>query len=112
MTNERERGGIPSFQTSIKHPHPSPLPEGEGVSSLSPREGLGEGESRWRSFTYDELTARDKTNLDIFWLKDQSLEDTENLPPHEVLAQEIVEQLQTALNEFRSVEEIFTVNDD
>lgn len=48
---------------------------------------------------------RDKTNLDIFWLKDESLEDSENLPPPEVLAQEIVEQLEAALVEFRSVEE-------
>ncbi|MES9970155.1 MAG: hypothetical protein ABW092_08980 [Candidatus Thiodiazotropha sp.] len=61
---------------------------------------------RWKSFTYDELIARDKTNMDIFWLKDESLEDTENLPPPEVLAQEIVEQLEAALEEFRNVEEI------
>jgi type I restriction enzyme M protein len=46
---------------------------------------------RWKPFTYDELIARDKTNLDIVWLKDESLEDTENLPAPEVLAQEIVE---------------------
>ncbi|MDH5328165.1 MAG: type I restriction-modification system subunit M [Gammaproteobacteria bacterium] len=65
---------------------------------------------RWKSFTYDELVARDKTNLDIFWLKDESLEDTENLPPPEVLAQEIVEQLEAALEEFRSVEEILNGN--
>ena len=58
-----------------------------------------------KSFTYDELIARDKTNLDIFWLKDDSLEDTENLPAPEVLAQEIVEQLEAALEEFRSVED-------
>lgn len=61
-------------------------------------------EGRWRAFDYDELVARDKTNLDIFWLKDESLEDTENLPPPEVLAAEIVEQLEAALEEFRSVE--------
>ncbi len=61
---------------------------------------------RWKSFTYEELTARDKTNLDIFWLKDDSLEDTENLPAPGILAQEIVEQLEAALSEFRSVEEI------
>ena len=69
-------------------------------------------EGRWRSFTYDGLIARDKTNLDIFWLKDESLEDTENLPPPEVLAQEIVEQLEAALEEFRSVEEVLAVNGD
>jgi len=67
-------------------------------------------EGRWRSFTYDELIARDKTNLDIFWFKDESLEDTENLPAPEILAQEIVEQLEAALNEFRSVEEVLGGN--
>ena len=59
---------------------------------------------RWRRYTYEELIARDKTNLDIFWLRDESLEDTDNLPPPEVLASEIVEQLEAALEEFRSVE--------
>lgn len=59
---------------------------------------------RWKAFTYAELLARDKTNLDIFWLKDESLEDTDNLPPPEVLAAEIVEQLEAALEEFRAVE--------
>lgn len=64
------------------------------------------GEGRWRSYSYDELVVRDKTNLDIFWLKDDSLEDAENLPAPEVLAAEIVEQLQAALDEFRAVEEV------
>lgn len=63
---------------------------------------------RWQSFTYEELIARDKTNLDIFWLRDESLEDTENLPPPNVLASEIVEQLEAALEEFRSVEEVLS----
>lgn len=66
---------------------------------------------RWKSYTYDELVARDKTNLDIFWLRDESLEDTENLPPPEVLASEIVEQLEAALTEFKNVEEILSIND-
>ena len=65
---------------------------------------------RWKSFTHDDLIARDKTNLDIFWLKDDALEDTENLPAPEVLATEIVEQLEAALEEFRSVEEILNSN--
>tara|TARA_R110001592_G_scaffold320639_1_gene598653 strand:+ start:3875 stop:5353 length:1479 start_codon:yes stop_codon:yes gene_type:complete len=65
---------------------------------------------RWKSYTYEEIIARDKTNLDIFWLKDDSLEDTENLPAPEVLAAEIVEQLEVALTEFRSVEDILVVN--
>ncbi len=62
-------------------------------------------DGRWRNYSYDQLAARDKTNLDIFWLKDESLEDSENLPPPDVLASEIVEQLEAALEEFRAVEE-------
>jgi type I restriction enzyme M protein len=69
------------------------------------------GEGRWRSYSYDEIIARDKTNLDIFWLKDDALEDTENLPAPEILAAEIVEQLQAALMEFRSVEEVFSATE-
>ena len=58
---------------------------------------------RFRSFTYDELVARDKANLDITWLKDDSLEDLDNLPAPEVIAREIVEDLTAALAEFEAV---------
>jgi type I restriction enzyme M protein len=58
---------------------------------------------RFRVFTYDELVARDKASLDIFWLRDESLEDTENLPPPHVIAAEIVEDLETALAEFAEI---------
>lgn len=61
---------------------------------------------RWKEFSYEDIIARDKTNLDIFWLKDDSLEDTENLPAPAVLAAEIVEQLEAALNEFKLVEDV------
>ena len=60
---------------------------------------------RFKPFTYEELMARDKANLDIIWLKDESLEDAENLPAPEVIAQEIVEELQAALNEFAAIAE-------
>ena len=60
---------------------------------------------RWRAFTYDELMARDKVNLDIFWLRDESLEDTASLPDPDVLAAEIVEDLQAALEQFEAVAE-------
>jgi len=50
-------------------------------------------DGRWCAYSYDELIARDKAGLDIFWLKDESLADSENLPPPEVIAQEIVESL-------------------
>ena len=58
---------------------------------------------RWRSFDYDDIIKCDRTNLDIFWLKDDSLEERENLPDPEILAQEIVDDLQTALESFASI---------
>jgi len=58
---------------------------------------------RFRSFTYDDLMARDKANLDITWLRDDSLEDLDNLPAPEVIAREIVEDLIDALAEFEAV---------
>ena len=64
-----------------------------------------EENERFRAFSYDELVKRDKASLDIFWLKDESLEDSENLPAPEVLAAEIVECLETALGEFRAIYE-------
>jgi type I restriction enzyme M protein len=60
-------------------------------------------EGRWRSYSYDELVARDKASLDIFWLKDDSLADSDNLPAPEVIAQEIVEDLQAALEQFKLI---------
>ena len=62
-------------------------------------------DGRWRAFTYDELMARDKVNLDIFWLRDESLEETANLPDPDVLAAEIVEDLEAALEQFREIVE-------
>ncbi len=58
---------------------------------------------RFRRFTYDEIVARDKANLDIFWLRADSLEDADSLPAPEVLAAEIAEDLEAALAEFAEI---------
>lgn len=58
---------------------------------------------RWKPFSYDELIARDKVNLDIIWLQDESLEDADNLAAPDLLAREIVEDLTAALSEFEAV---------
>jgi type I restriction enzyme M protein len=58
---------------------------------------------RFRSFSYEELVARDKANLDVTWLRDESLEDLDNLPAPEVIAREIVEDLTAALAQFEAV---------
>jgi len=70
--------------------------------SETPSTGSGP-EGRWRKFTYDEIIARDKTSLDITWLKDQSLADLDNLPDPDELALEIVENLEAGLESFRAV---------
>ncbi len=60
-------------------------------------------DSRWRAYSYDDLVSRDKANLDIFWLRDESLEDSSNLPAPEILAQEIADDLEAALEQIRGV---------
>ncbi|GFO62508.1 type I restriction-modification system subunit M [Geomonas paludis] len=58
---------------------------------------------RFKYFSYEDLIARDKASLDIFWLKDDSLDNLDELPPPDVLAQEIIEHLEAALSSFRDV---------
>ena len=60
-------------------------------------------EGRWRKFSYEQIIARDKTSLDIFWLKDKSLADLDNLPEPDVLAGEIIDNLEAGLNSFREI---------
>ena len=60
---------------------------------------------RFKSFTYEELTKRDKINLDIFWLKDDALEESANLPAPQIIAQDITDDLEAALEQFRMVGE-------
>jgi type I restriction enzyme M protein len=58
---------------------------------------------RFRKFAYADLIKRDKINLDIFWVKDNSLDDPDLLPPPDEIAAEIVESLEAALERFRKV---------
>jgi type I restriction enzyme M protein len=67
--------------------------EGEGVGN----------DGRWRAYTYEEISARDKISLDIYWLRDESLSESDNLPDPDVLAQEIVDDLEAALEQFREI---------
>ncbi len=60
---------------------------------------------RFKPYAYDELVARDKANLDLTWLRDSSLEDVDSLPPPEVIAREIVDDLEAALLTFSAVVE-------
>ena len=62
-------------------------------------------EGRWRKYSYQEIIERDKTSLDIFWLKDDSLTDLENLPDPDILASEIITNLEAGLESFREIME-------
>ena len=74
------------------------------VACYNPKNRHDRKESeRFKSFSYEELTKRDKVNLDIFWLKDEALEDSANLPAPEVIAADIVEDLQAALAQFAEI---------
>ncbi|WP_353649811.1 class I SAM-dependent DNA methyltransferase [Nakamurella sp. A5-74] len=76
----------------------------EFVDGYLPGDHAARTESeRWKSFTYAEIVARDKANLDITWLKDDSLDDLDNLPSPDIIAREIVEDLTAALAEFEAV---------
>jgi type I restriction enzyme M protein len=60
-------------------------------------------EGRWRRYSYKELIARDKTSIDVFWLKDKSLTDLDNLPEPDDMAEDIIENIEAGLNSFREV---------
>ena len=65
-------------------------------------------EGRWRRFTYDEIIERDKTSLDIAWIKDKSLTDLDNLPDPDLLASEIIENLKSGIESFEEI--MLTIN--
>jgi type I restriction enzyme M protein len=60
-------------------------------------------DGRWRKFDIADILARDKTSLDIFWIKDKSLADLDSLPSPDVLADDIIENLQSALESFQEL---------
>lgn len=101
---------IYDFRTNIHFtPKTHPLKHGDlddFVRCYQPGSPTTRQESeRFHRFSYEELIARDKLNLDIFWLKDDSLEDIDALPSPDLIAAEIVENLVAALEQFRSVAE-------
>ena len=82
----RRRATAPASGTSASRPGRRRTPKG-----------------RWRAYTYDEIVARDKVSLDLFWLRDESLEDSANLPDPHVLAQEIADDLRSALEQIEDI---------
>ena len=100
-TNPLKREHLDEF---VKLYNPANRHERKATWSAETNDGAGTGpEGRWRVYDYAELVARDKASLDIFWLKDDSLADSDNLPPPDVIAQEIVDDLEAALEQFRLI---------
>ena len=95
-TNSLKRSDLDEFVGVYK---PGAISKRKATWSESSPEG------RWRCYEYDDLIKRDKVSLDIFWLKDKSLEDSDDLPEPDVLAQEIADDLQTAWEQFASIAE-------
>ena len=93
-TNPLARGDLDEFVGLYM-----PENRSERKPTYNPKDETG----RWRAFDLKEILARDKASLDIFWLKDESLEDSANLPDPEVLAQEIVEDLEDAAEQLRGI---------
>ena len=94
-TNTLQRADLDEFVECYR-----PVNRHERVATWSEANPTG----RWRSYSYDELVARDKCSLDIFWLRDESLEESDNLPDPDVIAAEIVEDLRAALEQFAEIQ--------
>ena len=93
-TNSLSREDLNEFVELYK-----PENRAERKPTCNPKDGTG----RWRAFDLKDILARDKASLDIFWLKDESLEDSANLPDPEVIAQEIVEDIEDAAEQLRGI---------
>jgi type I restriction enzyme M protein len=94
-TNPLQRSDLDEFVACYK-----PENRYERVDTWSPENPDG----RWRRYTYDELVQRDKASLDIFWLRDESLEDSANLPEPDEIAAEIIEDLKSALEQLEAIQ--------
>ena len=76
----------------------------DGRSDRTPTWSPANQDGRWRAYAYDELLQRDKVSLDIFCLKDESLDDADDLADPGVIAAEIIEDLRAALEEFEAIQ--------
>ena len=94
VTNRLKRSDLDDFVACY---HPENRHERREMWSQDNPDG------RWRRFTYDELLQRDKVSLDLFWVKDESLEDSANLADPDAIAGEIVEDLRAAVEQFEAI---------
>jgi type I restriction enzyme M protein len=87
----------------VSDPNPERRPDASAIFPLGLNRCHGKETERFRCFAYDDLIKRDKVNLDIFWLKDESLEDSANLPASDPIAAETMEDLEAALEQFSEI---------
>jgi type I restriction enzyme M protein len=73
------------------------------IDQRQPTWSEGNPEGRWRSYELEDLLARDKISLDLFWLKDESLLDSDSLPEPDVIAAEIAEDLRNAMEQMEEI---------
>ena len=91
-------------QCSLRVGYPARADLDDFVACYNPENRHRRDETaRFRRFTYDDLVKRDKANLGIFWLRDESIEDTATLPPPDVIAEEILEDLRAALEQLEEI---------
>jgi type I restriction enzyme M protein len=104
--NRMSRADLDEFVTCYNSNNLSASNTGQaGRHDRKPTWSEDNPEGRWRPYTYEEIISRDKASLDIFWLRDESLEDSANLPDPDVIAAEIIEDLQAALEELQAISE-------
>ena len=93
----------PAFHPQGKHPQ-AQRTWTTSSPAYNPKDRHARKETeRFKRFAYEELLKRDKVNLDIFWLKDDALEESANLPAPEIIAQEITDDLEAALEQFATI---------
>ncbi len=108
--NTLKRSDLDDFVACYHGRAGSPLPAEVGAegtprpTNRNNRNNRKESE-RFKSFTCEELAKRDKVNLDIFWLKDEALEESANLPAPEIIAADITADLEAALEQFATIAE-------
>ncbi|MDR3048673.1 MAG: type I restriction-modification system subunit M [Elusimicrobiota bacterium] len=95
----RTNSNITLIENSLNESHLSDFIKVYSADNKSKRK---ESE-RFKKFDYEEIIKRDKLNLDIFWLKDKSLKDLENLPSPQDLAKDIIKNLNLTLKNFQKV---------
>lgn len=102
------RTNMPSFgkRTPLTREHFKEFIAAYGDDPNGKAKRLDQGEEgRCRCFTREEITKRGD-NLDISWLRDESLQSADDLPEPDVIALKIMERLETAMEEMQALKDL------